>query len=237
MKTNLIIGNWKMNKTPSEAEELARAITGSVKKTRTEIVLCPSFVCLDKVGSVLKKSNVLLGSQNLHFEKSGAFTGEVSADMLKDLGVKYVLVGHSERRQFFFEDDAIVAKKAKMAVENGLTAVICVGETKDERDSGDTFDVIKRQVEVAIRGLHKDSFVIAYEPVWAIGTGVVATVEQAEEACKFIKGIVGNSVKLLYGGSMNGQNASKLLAMPSIDGGLIGGASLKVEEFLSICNN
>jgi len=240
MKTKkLIVGNWKMNKTPFEAGILALEIVAKTKgiAKHTTIVFCPSFVCLDRVAKAIKNSNILLGAQSVHFEKSGAYTGEVSADMLKDLGVKYILVGHSERRQYFGEDDEVVNKKARAAVEAGIMPIICVGETKLERDEGQELEVIRRQVLIGARGLEKGSFVIAYEPVWAIGTGAVATAEQAEEACKFIKNLAGKAVQVLYGGSVNGANAKELFGMPSIDGGLIGGASLKSDEFLRIVEN
>jgi len=242
MKVNkkLIVGNWKMNKTPFEAGILALEIAAkakSINNKKCEIVICPSFVCLDRVSKAIKNSNVLLGAQDVFYEKSGAFTGEVSADMLKDLGVRYVIAGHSERREYFGEDDEEVNWKALEAAEAGITPIVCVGESSEEREEGREFEVIRRQVLEGLRGLNRGSFVIAYEPVWAIGTGVVATAKQAEDVCKFIKGIVGKDVRVLYGGSMNGANAGELLNMPSIDGGLIGGASLKNDEFIKICQS
>jgi len=250
MKTKkLIVGNWKMNKTPFEAGILALEIVAKAKGVNSkhcDIVVCPSFACLDRVGKAIKNSNVILGAQDLHFENSGAYTGEVSGSMLKDLGAKFVIVGHSERRQYFGECDVVVNKKAIAAVEAGLMPIICVGESKEEREEGREFEIIKKQVRAAIADeqsiadrlfLDKGSFVIAYEPVWAIGTGLTATAEQAEQMCKFIKGLAGKDVKVLYGGSMNGANARELLNMPSIDGGLIGGASLKTEEFIRIVNS
>ncbi|MCL2556288.1 MAG: triose-phosphate isomerase [Firmicutes bacterium] len=236
MKTNkLIVGNWKMHKTPFEAGILALEILAKTKAIKDiEIVVCPSFVCLDRVSKAIKGSNIFLGAQNLHHEKGGAFTGEVSSVMLKDLGTKYVLIGHSERRQYFNEDDELVNKKAIAAIESGIIPIICVGETKEQRDNGQEYDVIKAQVKAGIAGLEKGSFIIAYEPVWAIGTGLVATANQADEACELVKSIAGKNTKVLYGGSMNGANVKELLSKDNIDGGLIGGASLKAEEFVRI---
>ena len=245
MRKPIIAGNWKMNKTPSEAVELVNELKPLVKDAEAEVVVCPPFVCLPAVAQALEGSNIALGAQNMHFEEKGAFTGEIAPGMLKELGVKYVIIGHSERRQYFAETDETVNKKVHAAFAHDLTPIVCVGETLEEREQGVTEKVVEKQTRAALDGLSKENAektVIAYEPVWAIGTGKTATSQQANEVIAFIRGIIADmfgkdvaeKVRIQYGGSMNAGNASELMAMPDIDGGLIGGASLKAEDFSKV---
>ena len=242
MRKPIIAGNWKMNNTPSQAVELINAIKPLVKDAKCDVVVCPTFVCLDAASKTVANSNVCLGAQNVHFEEKGAFTGEISTAMLKELNVEYVVIGHSERRQYFGETDQVVAKRSLAAINAGITPIICVGETLAERENGTTFDIVKTQVEAALDLMSAEQVaasVIAYEPVWAIGTGLTATKEQAEEVIAFIRATVkdkfdeqtAENIRIQYGGSMNAANAAELMAMPNIDGGLIGGASLKAPDF------
>lgn len=242
MRKPIIAGNWKMNNTPSQAIELVNAIKPLVKDAKCDVVVCPTFVCLDAVSKALSESNVKLGAQNVHFEEKGAFTGEISTGMLKELNVDYVVIGHSERRQYFGETDEVVAKRSLAAINAGITPIICVGESLAQREDGTTFDIVKTQVEAALdlmTDTQAGASVIAYEPIWAIGTGLTATKEQAEEVIAFIRETVGKkfnketaeNIRIQYGGSMNAKNAAELMAMPNIDGGLIGGASLKAPDF------
>ncbi|NLN40511.1 MAG: triose-phosphate isomerase [Clostridiales bacterium] len=245
MRKPIIAGNWKMNKTPSEAVELVNELKPLVKDAEAEVVVCPPFVCLPAVAHALEGSNIALGAQNMHFEEKGAFTGEIAPAMLKELGVKYVIIGHSERRQYFAETDETVNKKVHAAFAHDLTPIVCVGETLEEREQGVTEKIVEKQTRAALAGLSKENAertVIAYEPVWAIGTGKTATSEQANEVISFIRGIIADmfgkdvaeKIRIQYGGSMNAGNASELMAMPDIDGGLIGGASLKAEDFSKV---
>lgn len=247
MRRPIIAGNWKMNKTPSEAVELVNQLNPLVKDAEAEVVVCPPFVCLPAVAQALEGSNIALGAQNMHFEEKGAFTGEIAPGMLKEIGVKFVIIGHSERRQYFAETDETVNKKVHAAFAHDLTPIVCVGETLEEREQGITEKVVEKQTRAALAGLSSDNAektVIAYEPVWAIGTGKTATSQQANEVISFIRSIIadmfGNDVaekiRIQYGGSMNAGNASELMAMPDIDGGLIGGASLKAEDFSKVVN-
>lgn len=247
MRKPIIAGNWKMNKTPSEAVELINQLKPLVKDAQAEVVVCPPFVCLAAAAQALDGSNIALGAQNMHFEEKGAFTGEIAPNMLKELGVKYVIIGHSERRQYFAETDETVNKKVIAAFANGLTPIVCVGETLEQREQGVTEKVVEKQTREGLAGLSAEDaekVVIAYEPVWAIGTGRTATSEQANEVISFIRGIIGDmfgkdvaqNIRIQYGGSMNAGNASELMAMPDIDGGLIGGASLKAEDFAKVVN-
>ena len=247
MRRPIIAGNWKMNKTPSEAVELVNQLKPLVKDAEAEVVVCPPFVCLPAVAQALEGSNIALGAQNMHFEEKGAFTGEIAPGMLKEIGVKFVIIGHSERRQYFAETDETVNKKVHAAFAHDLTPIVCVGETLEEREQGITEKVVEKQTRAALAGLSCDNAektVIAYEPVWAIGTGKTATSQQANEVISFIRSIIadmfGNDVaekiRIQYGGSMNAGNASELMAMPDIDGGLIGGASLKAEDFSKVVN-
>ncbi len=246
MRKRIIAGNWKMNKTVTEAAELARAVVGQMTAaTETEVVLCPPFTDLTAVAAAIAGTPVKLGGQNLHWEEKGAFTGEISAAMLISAGCTYVIIGHSERRQYFGETDETVNLKVKAALKAGLIPILCVGETLAERQSDETAVVVERQVRAALDGLSDAQvagLVIAYEPVWAIGTGVVATTAQAQEVHALIRTLVGKlynvqvaaALRIQYGGSMKPDNAGQLLAQKDIDGGLIGGASLDARSFLDI---
>ena len=236
----IIAGNWKMNKTATEAAELIDALIPAVKDAGCEVVICVPFTDLVTAVAKTKGTNIHVGAENVHFEKSGAYTGEISADMLTDLGVEYVVVGHSERRQYFAETDETVNKRAKAALAGGLKPIICVGESLDQRE-----ELVRMQVKIALNGVTADELknvVIAYEPIWAIGTGKTATADQAQEVCAAIRKVVGElygedaakALTVQYGGSMNAKNAEELLGKPDVDGGLIGGASLKADQFAII---
>ncbi|MBR2987184.1 MAG: triose-phosphate isomerase [Clostridia bacterium] len=239
----VIAGNWKMNMTPSATKEFIAQLYENVKGKRgCDIVVCVPAIDIPAVAKACQGKSIKVGAQNVHFEKSGAFTGEISADMLVDAGVKYVVVGHSERRQYFGETDETVNKRTRAAIAAGLTAIVCVGEVLAEREADITEEVVSRQVKLALADVTAEEMkqvIIAYEPVWAIGTGKTATAEQAEEVCALIRGViakkygkqVAREVIIQYGGSMNAKNAAELLAMENIDGGLIGGASLKAVDF------
>lgn len=244
MRRPLIAGNWKMNKTPAETKKLIQELSYKVHGERVQVVVCPPAVCLAAARDALLGSEILLGAQNMHYEESGAYTGEASADMLLELGVEYVILGHSERRQYFAETDEIVNKKTKMALKKGFTPIICVGERLAEKDIGITQEVVCMQVKAALTGLLKSDIpqvVVAYEPVWAIGTGRTASAQDANCTIKDIRraiasvyGEAAEEVRILYGGSMNAGNVSELMAQSDIDGGLIGGASLNADSFLKI---
>ena len=234
-----------MNKLPSETYDFVKEIENATKGASCEVVCCTPFVNLTEAVRAAKGTHIKIGAENLHFEDSGAFTGEVSADMLKDIGVDYVIIGHSERRQYFAETDETVNKKTVKALAKGLIPIVCVGESLEQREAGITMDIIAIQIKKAFAGISAadaKKVVIAYEPIWAIGTGKTATADQAEEVCKGIRDIIGqlycpNCAKeftIQYGGSMNASNAAELLAKPDIDGGLIGGASLSAEKFAPI---
>ncbi len=244
LRKAIIAGNWKMNKTRPEAKALLEAIKPLVKNAdgKIEVIACVPFTNLETAVNTTAGSNVKVGAENVHFEKSGAFTGEISADMLVEVGVEYVVIGHSERRQYFGETDETVNKRTKAALAAGLKPILCVGELKEERESNITEEVISRQIKLDLAGVSAEDIkktVIAYEPVWAIGTGLTATPDQAEEVCAFIRASLAklydqataDAVTIQYGGSMNAKNCAELLAKPNIDGGLIGGASLKAEDF------
>jgi len=246
MRQPLVAGNWKMNGTRESAQLLVDGIVnGMASVTRAEVAVCPPFVYLELVGSALQGTQIALGAQNVSKEDMGAFTGEIAAPMLKDVGCRYVIVGHSERRTLYGEDDQLVAEKYVRARKEGLTPILCVGELLQEREAGNTEDVVARQLDAVMDLAGVDSLadsVIAYEPVWAIGTGKTATPEQAQDVHAFIRQRVAaqskeaaEQVRILYGGSMNAKNAAELLKMSDIDGGLIGGASLKSADFLTIC--
>ena len=237
----IIAGNWKMNKTATEAAELIDALIPAVKDAGCEVVICVPFTDLVTAVAKTKGTNIHVGAENVHFEKSGAYTGEISADMLTDLGVEYVVVGHSERRQYFAETDETVNKRAKAALAGGLKPIICVGESLAQREQGVTEELVRMQVKIALNGVTTDELknvVIAYEPIWAIGTGKTATADQAQEVCAAIRKVVGElygedaaqALTVQYGGSMNAKNAEELLGKPDVDGGLIGGASLKADQ-------
>ena len=247
MRKYVIAGNWKMNKTPSEAKALVADILAAIgeKPANVDVVICPPFVALDSAIDAAKDSYIGVGAQNLHWEKNGAYTGEIAADMLNDIGAKYVIIGHSERRQYFAETDETVNKKVITAFENGLTPIICVGETLEQREQGITADLIRLQTKIAFLNVTADqakSAIIAYEPVWAIGTGLTATPEQADETCGVIRATLAklygadlaDATVIQYGGSMNDANAAELLSKVNVDGGLIGGASLVPAKFAKI---
>ena len=236
-----------MNKTPKETVELINQLKPLVAQAKCDVVVCPPAVCLSAAAEALKGSNIKLGAQNVHWARSRAFTGEISADMLKELDVEYVIIGHSERREYFGETDEGVNKRALFALSNGLIPIICVGESLEQREQGITADVVSRQVKAALNGFTPENVedtVIAYEPIWAIGTGKTATSEQANEVIRQIRDVVkelfgektAEKIRIQYGGSMNPKNASELMSMPDIDGGLIGGASLKAEDFAAVVN-
>ena len=244
MRKPIIAGNWKMNKTPSEARELVSALVPLVQDAKCDVVVCTPAVDFAAVSEVIKGTNIKLGAENMHWKESGAYTGELSAAMLKESGVEYVILGHSERRQYFGETDATVNQRVLAAVKAGLTPIICVGEKKEEREAGSTNALVTYQTQIALSGLTADevkNVVIAYEPVWAIGTGLTATDEQANETIGVIReavraayGDAADDVRIQYGGSMNPKNCKGLMAQPEIDGGLIGGASLKAEDFSKV---
>jgi len=246
MRKWIVAGNWKMHNTIAESTALAKTIKeGSTDIKDGIIVLAPPFTALFSVGEAIKGSNLSLAAQNMHYEDKGAFTGEISPLMLKDIGCSYVIIGHSERRKYFQENDADVNLKVKKALTAGLTPIMCVGETDEEREKRVTKDVVGRQIKNGLAGLGKiENIVIAYEPVWAIGTGKVATSAQAQEVHAFIRGILkenygnaANDVRILYGGSVTKDNIGDLIAMDDIDGALVGGASLKADGFLGIIQN
>ncbi len=239
-RKRIIAGNWKMNKTPSEAKALVSELESLVVNDNVDVVYCVPAIDIVPVVEAVAGSNVNVGAQNMYFEESGAYTGEISAAMLKDAGVKYVILGHSERRDYFKEDDELLNKKVKKAFEAGLTPILCCGETLEQREAGVTMDFIRCQIKNDLQGVTADqakSMVIAYEPIWAIGTGKTATADQAEEVCKDIRETIAQiydaataeAIRIQYGGSMNASNAAELLSKPDIDGGLIGGASLKAD--------
>jgi len=244
----IIAGNWKMNKTSTEARDLASKLIPLVSGVKDrDIVLAPPFTSIPAVAETIKGTNMALSAQDLFWEEKGAFTGEISAEMLLDLGCKYVIIGHSERRQFFGETDETVNKKVRQALNKGLLPIVCVGELLSEREAGKANEVIERQVVGALKGVaaaEMRKIVIAYEPVWAIGTGKTATPDQANEIHAFIRqkiksmynGDVADSLRIQYGGSVTPENVSTLMAKPDIDGALVGGASLKPESFAALVN-
>jgi len=245
VRTKIAAGNWKMNKTPGEAAEFVEALKSRAKDADTEVVVCVPYVALPAVIKAAEGSNIKVGAQNVHWEEKGAYTGEISPIMLKELGVEYVIIGHSERRQYFGETDETVNKKVHAALKHGLKPIICVGESLTQREQGVTEDIIRYQVKIALLNLDKEAvkkIIIAYEPIWAIGTGKTATNEQANEVCGIIRETVKNlydmetaeAIRIQYGGSVNAGNARALFEMSDIDGGLIGGASLKLDEFEKI---
>ncbi|MCF0228065.1 MAG: triose-phosphate isomerase [Parasporobacterium sp.] len=240
MRKIIAAGNWKMNKTPQEAEALITELLPLVNNDDVDVIFCVPFIDIPVAIEMLKGSNVSVGAQNMHFEDKGAFTGEISAKMLYECGVEYVIIGHSERRQYFAETDETVNRKILQAFANELIPIVCCGETLEQREEGITLDWIKGQITNAFVNVSAEQAketIIAYEPIWAIGTGKVATKEQAEEVCKFIRetiaGLYGQEVaeeiRILYGGSVSGDSAPELFAMEDIDGGLVGGAALKAD--------
>ena len=247
MRKPIIAGNWKMNNTVAAGTALVKELAPLVKDNNAvDIVVCPTFTALAAVCEAVKGTNIHVGAQNVHWEKSGAFTGEISAEMLTELGVEYVVIGHSERREMFGETDEYVNKRAKAALAAGITPIICCGETLETREAGTTNDFVSGQIKAALEGLTAQqvaSLVIAYEPIWAIGTGKTATTEQAQEVCKAIRECIAEiydeataeAIRIQYGGSVNAKTAPELFAQADIDGGLVGGASLK-EDFGQIVN-
>lgn len=240
MRKKIIAGNWKMNKTPSEAVALIDELKPLVANDEVDVVFCVPAIDIVPAVEVTKDTNINIGAENLYFEESGAYTGEIAPNMLTDAGVKYVIIGHSERREYFAETDETVNKKVLKAIEHGITPIICCGETLEQREQGITIDWVRMQIKIAYQGVSADDAkdtVIAYEPIWAIGTGKTATSDQAEEVCAAIRECIkevydeatADAIRIQYGGSMNADNAAELLAKPNIDGGLVGGASLKAD--------
>ena len=241
----VIAGNWKMNKTPAEAKELITAIAPLVKDAGCDVVACVPYVDIATAIEAAKGTNIKIGAENCHWAVSGAFTGEISAEMLKACGVEYVITGHSERRTYFGDTDVTVQKRTRAALDAGLTVIVCVGEYLEQREQGITDELVAMQTKIALGGVTEEELkriIIAYEPVWAIGTGKTATAEQANEVCAVIRGVINDlydaeaaeKMVIQYGGSMNAKNAAELLAQPDVDGGLIGGASLKPADFAEI---
>ncbi len=245
MRKTIVAGNWKMNASKESVNKLVMGILSGMSDVSCEVVVCAPFPYLSQVEALITHSQVRLGAQNLNINTSGAFTGEVSAEMIKDFGAQHVIVGHSERRTLYGETNTIVAEKVKAALDSDLIPLFCVGETLEQREAGETENVIEAQINTVVDLVGIDAFlniVVAYEPVWAIGTGVTASPEQAQAAHAFIRQLLANNnydvaqqTPILYGGSMNATNAKELIACADIDGGLIGGASLKPEDFLQIC--
>ena len=247
MRKPIIAGNWKMNMTPSQAKELVNDLIPLVKDAQCEVVVCPPYIDLPVVSELIKGTNIKLGAQNVHWADKGAFTGEVAADMLLAYGVEYVIIGHSERRQYFGETDETVNKRSKKALEAGLKPIICVGETLEQREANVTNEIVTAQINGDLAGFSEEELlncVIAYEPIWAIGTGKTATKEDANDTIAVIRNAVAalfgeeaaSKLRIQYGGSMKPSNANDLMSMPEIDGGLIGGASLKAADFAGVVN-
>ena len=247
MRKNVVAGNWKMNNNLSESvnliSEIKNAVTG--KELNAEIIICPPFTSLETASTLVKDTNIKLGAQNMHFEESGAYTGEISAQMLKSVGCEYVILGHSERRAIFGESDEIINKKIKKALSAGLKPIFCIGETLEQRENGTTKNIIEKQVRNGLTEISAEdlnSIIVAYEPVWAIGTGKTATPEQAQEVHEFIRNLVkemysadsAENLTIQYGGSVKPDNAQELLSQKDIDGALVGGACLKADSFFEI---
>ncbi len=248
MKRDIIAGNWKMNNNKEQTVALINELRPLVKDAKCEVVVCVPFTSIETARKALRGSNIQLGAQNVHWAPKGAFTGEISADMLAEQKVKYVIVGHSERRQYFGETNQSVNARTKAAIAAGLKVILCVGETLEERETGKTAAVVTKQTLEALEGIDKlglKKIVIAYEPVWAIGTGKTATAQDANDTIAIIRKVVrklygknyARSIRIQYGGSMNPGNVKELMAMPEIDGGLIGGASLKAKDFAAVVND
>ena len=245
-RRKIIAGNWKMNKTPSQAVELINTLKPLVASEDVDVVFCVPAICIIPAMEAAKGSNISIGAENMFYEESGAYTGEIAPNMLTDVGVKYVIIGHSERREYFAETDETVNKKVKKAFEHGITPIVCCGETLTQREQGVTIDFIRQQIKIAFLGVTADqakTAVIAYEPIWAIGTGKVATTEQAQEVCAAIRACIAEiydeataeAIRIQYGGSVSAASAPELFAQPDIDGGLVGGAALK-PDFGKIVN-
>lgn len=248
MRKKIVAGNWKMNKLIADAASLATAVKASLaSQSEVEVVLCPTFTALKTVGDIVAGTQIRLGAQNMHWEQEGAFTGEISPGMLRDLNCQFVILGHSERRQFFHETDATVNRKVKAALAMNLTPIVCVGELLEQREANQTEEVVTTQVTKSLAGLDETGFrrtVVAYEPVWAIGTGRTATPAQAQEVHALIRKVLAKmcnpgaaqAVRIQYGGSVKAANAKELFSQPDIDGGLIGGAALDAKSFVDIVN-
>jgi len=244
MRRYVVAGNWKMNMLPNEAIEFMTQLAPAVKEATSEVIVCAPFTDLFYTLLTAQETNIHVGAQNMHWEESGAYTGEVSAEMLKCINTEYVIIGHSERRQYFNETDESVNLKVKSALKHGLKPIICVGETLEQREAGKTEELITNQISKALSGLTEkdlDNIIVAYEPIWAIGTGKTATNDEANDAIKSIRNKIKeefgtDDITILYGGSCNEKNAKELFAMSDIDGGLVGGASLKVDKFTKIVN-
>ncbi len=246
MRKKIIAGNWKMNKTPSETVKLIEELKPLVNNAEVDVVFCVPAISLTTAIEAAKGSNIFIGAENMHFEESGAYTGEIAPNMLTDIGVKYVILGHSERREYFAETDETVNKKVLKAFEHGITPIVCCGETLTQREQGITIDWVRKQIKIAFNNVTAEQAkkaVIAYEPIWAIGTGKVATTEQAQEVCASIRACIAeiydeetaNEIRIQYGGSVSAESAPELFAQADIDGGLVGGASLK-PDFGKIVN-
>jgi len=248
MRKGLVAANWKMNGSRDSNTALLKALVAGLDGgAAPDVLVCPPAVYLQQAGELLKGSNIMLGAQNMHDQQAGAFTGEISAPMLKDLGCSHVIIGHSERREIFGESDALIADKFAAALANSLSPVLCIGETQAQREAGETEATVLRQLDAVLQQVGADAFadaVIAYEPVWAIGTGLTATPDQAQEVHDLIRGTlarhnaeVAGAIRVLYGGSVKADNAAELFAQPDIDGALVGGASLVADDFLTICSS
>ena len=238
----VIAGHWKVNKNRAEAKALITDLKPLVADASCDVVICVPYTNLETALAATEGTNIKVGAENCHFEKSGAFTGEISSDMLTEMGVEYVIIGHSERRQYFGETDVTVNKRTKAAIAAGLNVILCVGEMLEDRENGITAELVAMQTKIALKDVSKEELkqvIIAYEPVWAIGTGKTATAEQANEVCAIIRSVIAqmydqaaaDAMTIQYGGSMNAKNAEELVAQPDVDGGLIGGAALKAEDF------
>ena len=247
-RKKIIAGNWKMNMTPSQAVELINTLKPLVADADADVLLCVPAIDIIPAMEAAKDSNIMIGAENMYFEEKGAFTGEISPEMLNDAGVKYVIIGHSERREYFAETDETVNKKVLKAFEHGITPIVCCGETLTQREQGVTIDFIRQQIKIAFLNVTSDqaaAAVIAYEPIWAIGTGKVATTEQAQEVCKAIRQCIAEiyddataaAIRIQYGGSVSASSAPELFAQADIDGGLVGGASLKADFGRIACYN
>lgn len=247
MRKKIIAGNWKMNYTANEAEDFVLKIIDRINTDKVDVVICPNYTALDRLSKVLDGKKVNLGAQNVYFEDKGAYTGEISPSMLYSLNVDYCIVGHSERRQYFKETNEDVNKKIKKLLEKNIKAIMCVGENSDERKQNEMYAKVEKQIKEGLEGISKEdvknNVIIAYEPIWAIGTGVSATSNQAEDMCKYIRNTVSNiygediaeNIRIQYGGSVKPSNANEILSMEDIDGALVGGASL-TEDFVAIVN-
>ncbi|OAA90125.1 triose-phosphate isomerase [Clostridium coskatii] len=247
MRKAIIAGNWKMNKTVTEALKLVEELKPLVSDAKCDVVVCPPYVCLDAVVKAVKGSNIKVGAQNMHYEESGAYTGEVAPNMLKDIGIDFVIIGHSERRQYFNETDESINKKVKKAFEYDINPIVCCGETLEERESDVTEEVLGKQIKIDLAGLEKsqvEKLVVAYEPIWAIGTGKTATDKQANDTIAYIRSVIAKmygretaeKTRIQYGGSVKPATIKAQMAQSDIDGALVGGASLKSEDFAKIVN-